>query len=94
LVAEGFPLTNRSLSHGQNEKRRVPHRLGRARHFINNDRSERTWANRGAYRRGYPGIHPYAVSNRVEHPEQIRRGAEERAAARGGHAFHEEHRRH
>jgi hypothetical protein len=62
--------------------------------FINNVRWERTWANRGAYRHGYPGIHPYAVSNRVEQHELIRRSAEERAAARGGHAFHEEQPRH
>jgi hypothetical protein len=71
-------------------------RIGWGEHaiFINNVRWERTWANRGVYRHGYPGIHSYVVANRVEHHELIRRSAGERAAARGGHAFHEEHHRH
>jgi len=38
-------------------------------------------------------IHPYVDANRVERHEPIRRSAVERAAARGGHAFHEEHHR-
>jgi hypothetical protein len=71
-------------------------RIGWGEHaiFINNVRWERPRANRGVYRHGYPGIHPYAVANRVEHHDLIRRSAEERAAARGGHTFHEEHDRH
>jgi hypothetical protein len=60
--------------------------LGRAKNSLNLSRKDDGGADTGA------GLGPYAVSNRVEHPEQIRRGAEERAAARGGHAFHEEHR--
>jgi hypothetical protein len=61
--------------------------------LIDNVRWERTWAHRGVYRHGYPGIHPYVDANRVERHEPIRRSAVERAAARGGHAFHEEHHR-
>jgi hypothetical protein len=68
-------------------------RIGWGEHaiFINNVRWERGWRNRAVYVHDYPRIHRWVRADRIEHHELFRRSAAERAAARGGFAFHEAH---
>jgi hypothetical protein len=70
-------------------------RIGWGEHaiFINNVRWERGWRNRGVYVHAYPRVHRWVRADRIEHHELFHRTAAERAAARGGFAFHETHHR-